>query len=326
MATTKVPNLSRKSDRLLGESNVQEQEPIIEFTTVVAPIKRFRSFEDYDASLELAWEQSRLTGTPLLIQESLKPYLKFARDIPPAELAMVNHEGKVIIVDTLYSLHGDSYSKRHIAGGQPQVFALEIYYPPYAMAQLLNAAMQTVQVSSAMGIWGAQNSSGTQSGCGSPNNFNFVTTPGQRPNQTYMCVADFTYPQIRLNPGDYDYTSNGPGAVVMWNTSYRTWSHRAWAESYTVYYKYINVDGESKLATVGIGDLPNTVAYSTWTKVQTKKRRGFGCHKKKKNTSEARGGLSTRANVKRCAGTGTQSWHTALMTGINGLPNNRYLE
>ena len=135
-----------------------------------------------------------------------------------------------------------------------------------------------------------------------------------------MCVDDFNYPGIRVNPGDLGYTLNAPGAVVMWNTSYTTWSQVAWAEAYTVFYKYRTINGEATLDEVVATDLPQGVAYSTYAKVQTKKRKWFGCSDARR-TSVAYGGLSTRVNIKRCAGTGTQSWHTAFMSGVPGLPS-----
>ncbi len=186
---------------LISESNAADKEVSVEFVDSLFPIKRFRSFEDYVTTVGIVSEEARLHGTPIIIQRSLERYLLFERSLPAAELALVNHEGKLIIADTLYFLQGDSYAKRHVDGGPSQVFPLLDVDPADAMAELLTAAMKAHQVTRVTEVWGpnkADGKSATSDGCGSPDDFEFVSIPSRSISNTYMCVHDFRYIGINL--------------------------------------------------------------------------------------------------------------------------------
>ncbi len=305
----------------LYETGSPEREPTIEFTSHPAPIKRFRSFEDYDITVDLLDAHSRLTGQPVKIHQSLEPYLRYRRIIPAVELSLVNHEGKIIIGDTLFSLLGDSYAIRPLHGNDSHTFPFNIFDPVKAVAEHLTAAMHTHGASRVTEIWAA--ASKTLSGCGGPDDFTFVSDPS-RSSYTDICVADFTYAYIRVNSEDCGFTPNAPGAVVMWNTSYVTWSGLAWAEAYSRFYKYRLINGQSVLDIVTQSDLPQGMIASAEATVSTKKRKGFGCSKTKRRTNTDYGGLSMRADIKRYAGTGTTSKHTLRIDGASGLPRADY--
>jgi len=204
----------------MGSQTSEDTE--IEFIEEKFSIKRFRSFEDYGITTALILEQSHLTETPIQIHESLRYYLKFKRLIPYVELALANHESKLIVGDTLYSLHGNSYSKQKIDSSGYQSFELVEHDPIEAMTAHLTLFMQTKGTSRVTEAWARHKSlnlSGIDESCGGPNDFDFVSDPSRNTQHTDMCVMDFNYPRIKINPNDIGFTPNAPGAVVMWNTS-----------------------------------------------------------------------------------------------------------
>ena len=310
---------------LISESNAADKEMSIEFVDSSFPIKRFRTFEDYVTTVDIVSEGARLRGTPIIIQRSLERYLLFERTLPAAELALVNHEGKLIIADTLYFLQGDSYSKRHVDGGPSQVFPLLDFDPADAMAEFLTAAMKAHQVTRVAEVWGpskADGKSATSDGCGSPDDFEFVSIPSRSISNTYMCVHDFRYIGIKVDPEDLGFTPNAPGAIVMWNTSYRTWTNTSRGEAYTVFYKYRTINNVATLDRVGSSDIPYGMSPSTEVTVTTNRRRKWKCSNKNHyRSSSSSGTLSAGIGIDRCRGQGTRSKHTAMLTGVSGLPN-----
>ncbi len=268
-------------------------------------------------------EESALRDAPIKIHPALRRYVKFSRMVPMIELAMVNQDGQLIVGDTLYSLRGASYSKRHLVSREEATFPLEEFDPSATMEVRLNAALAKRKASSVTELFGTQGTTGTHSGCGRSNRFDFLSNPARRHETTTMCVHDFRYPSIRVDPEDYDFTPNAPGAIVMWNTSYRTWTDRTWGEAYTRFYKYRRIGSMLKLATVSSSDLPREYPRSTEATVMTQQRRWrdvkFVCRGLRSALNH--GGLVVRASIARCAGTGTWSKHTALMANVQNLPN-----
>lgn len=135
-------------------------------------------------------EKARLTGKPISIHRSLEPYLKFKRSIPLAELASVNHEGKIIVGDTLYSLQSNSYTKRHIDGPVIQTVELLETDPVQAMANYLTEIMRAKRVSritEALGLRKSAGLAGIQDGCGGQDDFDFVSNPAHNEHTEYVC-------------------------------------------------------------------------------------------------------------------------------------------
>ena len=282
---------------------------------------RFRSFEDYDVTFDLLDAHSRLTGQPVTVHQLLKPYLKYLRIIPAVEHSLVNHEGKITIGDTLFNSLGDSYTIRPLHGIDSRTIPFNIFDPIKAVAEHLTAAIHTHGASRVTEIWNA--ASNTLSGCGGPDD-DTVVSDRSRNSFTDICVAHSTYACIRVNLGDCGFTPNTPGAVVMWNISYVTWSGLAWAEAYSRFYKYRLIDGQSVLDIVTQSDLPQGMIASAEATISTKKRKRFGCSKTKRRTNTDYGGLSMRADIKRYAGSGTTSKHTLRIDGASGLPRADY--
>ena len=104
--STKMLSLEILSDQ---DSTVSEQ-PQIEFVSGRSLIKRFSTYSDFHFISGVVADEARLMGSPILINESLKEYIRFEHTIPLSDLSLLNHNGRVVIADTLYSLHGNSYS------------------------------------------------------------------------------------------------------------------------------------------------------------------------------------------------------------------------
>ena len=165
----------------------------------------------------------------------------------------------------------------------------------------------------------SENFSEIQSGCGRPNTFEFMSNPTRNNSYTDMCVQDFSYPSVKVDPSDLNRTPNAPGAVVMWNTSYTTWTGARRSIAYTRFYKYRKINDKSTLSILANSDLPSNVAISTKVTVETRRKSWIGCSRKNVSNTEY-GGISTYASVRRCARRGTWSWHTASLTGVSSLP------
>lgn len=301
-------------------------EPLVEFTSERSLIKRFQTPDDFYITAELIAEEARLIGTPIIIHESLKEYLRFQHTIPLSELSLVNHQGKIIIGDTLYSLNGDYYTKRHIDSDVNHEVELTEIDPIGEIGSYLTSIIQVsgvTRVTDALNVLKSDSGSqGVQRSCGTPEDHEFA--PGSyigRSDNTDICVWDFTYPGIR-NSGDVGYTPNVPGAVAMWNTSYRSWVGGSRGEAYTVFYKYQTESGISSLHTVSYGDLPTgQVAISKATVTTFKRRSWWRCSSVRTRSNTSYGELYTRTSIDRCNGTGTQSEHTASLTNVTNLPS-----
>lgn len=292
-------------------------EPQIEFFDDQEPINRFWSYEDYYTSVDLISEKSRLTGEPILIHQSLRQYLQYGHLIPIEELALVNYEGRLIIGDTLYTLAGTSYLKQHVDDPVAEVTDLSVFDPSQEMKDYLSGLLQergVSRITDALSMHKSANSSGVQENCGSPNDFGFAggSNPARSVSHTDMCTEDFDYPSIIANPGDTEFTSNSPGAVVMWNTSYRTWTGAGRGEAYTVFFKYRDSNGTYFLDYVSSADLPDGQSVSTSVTVITSKGQRSG-----------HGRLGTNATTRRKKKRGTRSRHSATLGGVSGLPSNK---
>jgi len=299
----------------ISEEDAVGGEPQIEFYYDQQPIKRFRSYDDFYTSSDLIVENSRLTGAPILIHESLQRYLEYQYFIPLEELALVNYQGQLIIGDTLYTLVDTSYKKRHLDDQLADIIGLSAFSPSQEIRDILTELLLKKgidRVSDALILKKDVTLSGVQSGCGRPNNFAFVggSDPTRSVDHTDMCVADFNYPSIRVNPSDYELTSNAPGAVVMWNTSYKTWTGARRGIANTRLFKYRTINGSRALDYVGIYDLPQG-QYSQVRVIVTTSR----------GSSSSRGTVSTWASKRRTRGRGTRSTHTAVVSGVSGLPS-----
>ncbi len=167
------------------------------------------------------------------------------------------------------------------------------------------------------GLSKSANSAGIQSGCGSPADFGFAagTNPARSITNTYMCAADFNYPSIKVNSGDSDFTPNSPGTVLMWNTSYTTWTGSGRGIANTEFFKYRNSNGGYFLNPVSSTDLPSGQSTSVSVTVITSR-----------GSSSGHGTLSTWASMRRTRGRGTRSKHSAAVRGVSGLPINKHLE
>ena len=284
-------------------------EPQIEFFDDQELVKRFWSYEDYYISADLILEKSRLAGEPILIPQSLQRYLEYKQLIPPEELALVNHEGRLIIGDTLYTLAGTSYMKQHVDDPVAEVIDLTVFDPSRATKDYLSRLLEERGVSrltDALISYKSANSS-----CGKPNDFGFAggTNPARSVGSTDMCAWDFDYPSIKANPGDNEFTSNSPGAVVMWNTSYSTWTGARRGIANTQFFKYRDSNGGYFLDYVSSADLPAGQTSSVSVTVITSRGRSSG-----------HGILSTWASTRRKGGRGTRSTHSASLGGVSSLP------
>ena len=303
----------------MTDTNAVGGEPQIEFFDDREPIKRFWSEEDYYISADLIWEKSRLTGEPILIHQSLQRYLEYQQLIPIEELALVNYEGRLIIGDTLYTLSETSYLAQHIDGPVAEEIDLSAFDPSREMKDYLTKLLQdqgASRLTDALTSHKSANSSEVHS-CGGPDNFGFVggSNPARSVDHTDMCIDDFNYPSIRVNPGDSDRTSNAPGAVVMWNTSYKTWTGARRGIANTRFFKYRVVNGGRVLDYVSNADLPNGQAASVDVTVTTSR-----------GSSSSSGRLSTWASKRRTRGRSTRSEHSATFDGVSGLPDEEEID
>ncbi|MCY4000919.1 MAG: hypothetical protein OXF84_08970, partial [Bacteroidetes bacterium] len=218
-----------------------------------------------------------------------------------------------------------SYSKRHIDGAVVQEINLIEIDPVEDMAHFLTQIIQTNNLSKVTDIANSPDVSlkhyGIQRACDSPDNFEFSSRayPG-RSSHTDMCVWDFRYPGLRRT-GAVGYTSNVPGAIVMWNSSYRTWTQGSHAEAYTVFYKYQTAGGNTELYRLNYGDLPSGQVAISKVTVTTLKSRSWGrCSSEKTRSSTSYGETYARSSIGRCNRRGTMSTHTASLTNVLGLP------
>ena len=299
----------------MTDANAVGGEPQIEFFDDRLPIKRFWSEEDYYISADLIWEKSRLTGEPILIHQSLQRYLEYEQLIPLEELALVNYEGRLIIGDTLYTLAGTSYMKQHVDGPVVEEIDLSAFDPSQEMKDYLTKLLQNQGASRLTDVLvlGKSTNSSEVHSCGEPNNFGFVggSNPTRSVDHTDMCIENFNYPSIRVNPTDSEFTSNSPGAVVMWNTSYKTWTGARRGIANTQFFKYRVVNGGSVLDYVNSADLPNGQVASVRVTVTTSR-----------GSSRSSGRLLTWASKRRTRGRTTRSVHSATFGGVSGLPHN----
>jgi len=297
----------------ISEEDAVGGEPQIEFYDDQQPIKRFRSYDDFYTSTDLIAENSRLTGAPVMIHGALKQYLEYQFFVPSEELAFVNYKGQLIIGDTLYTLIGTSYQKQHVDDQVSEIIDLSLFNPSDEVRDILSQLLikqGLTRVSDALTLNHHSKSAGVQSGCGRPDDFGFVggSDPTRSVRHTDMCVADFNYPSIRVDPSDYEFTSNAPGAVVMWNTSYTTWTGARRGIANTQFFKYRVVNGGRALAYLNSFDIPHGL--TTQVKVTVYTKHYF---------SSKVGALSVWESVPR--NRGTSSKHSASYQGVTGLPN-----
>ncbi|MCY3630168.1 MAG: hypothetical protein OXI05_01980 [Bacteroidota bacterium] len=298
----------------MTDTDAIKGEPQIEFFDDREPIKRFWSYEDYYTSVDLISEKSRLTGDPILIHQSLRQYLEYKHVIPIEELALVNYEGRLIIGDTLYTLAGTSYTKQHVDDSDAEVVDLSVFDPSEEIRDYLSKLLQDQGASRVTDVLISRksvNSSGVQSGCGRPDDFGFAggVHPARSVEHTDMCASDFNYSSIKANPGDDEFTSNSPGAVLMWNTSYQTWSGSGRGIANTQFFKYRDSNGGYFLDYVSSTDLPDTQTASVSVTVITSR-----------GSKSGHGILSTWATKRRTRGRSTRSTHSASLGGVSGLP------
>jgi len=298
----------------ISEEDAIGGEPQIEIYYDQQPIKRFRSYHDFYTSTDLIAENSRLTGAPILIHGALKQYLEYQYFVPSEELAFVNYAGQLIIGDTLYTLVGTSYQKQHIDDQVSENIDLYLFNPSDEIIDILSQLLikeGVTRVSDVLTLNHNSKSAGFQSGCGRPDDFGFVggSDPTRSVRHTNMCVADFNYPSIRVDPSDYEFTSNAPGAVVMWNTSYTTWTGARRGIANTRFFKYRVVNGGRALAYLNSFDIPYGVTSQVKVTVYTRY-----------HSSTDVGTLSVWASVSRKKG--TTSRHSATYQGVTGLPDN----
>lgn len=297
-------------------------EPQIEFFDDQEPIKRFWSYEDYYTAADLIWEEFRLTGEPILIHRSLQRYLEYKQLIPPEELALVNYERRLIIGDTLYTLAGSSYTKQHLGDPIAEEIELSDFNPSQEIKDYLTRLLEDQGVSRLTDVLishKSADSSGTKPVCDKPNEFGFFAgfDTAHPIRHIDMCVWDFDYPNIKANPGDTEFTSNSPGAIVMWNTSYKTWTRARRGIAHTRFFKYreVNQGSSSGLDFVIDNDLPNgqiaTVEVTVKTSIRSRTRSGR---------------LSTWASTRRRHNRGTASEHTATLSGVSGLPDDHHVK
>ncbi len=307
-------DLMARLNQISGE-NAFDGEPQIEFYHDQQPIKRFRSYDDFYISADLVAENSRLTGAPILIHASLQKYIEYKYLLPSEELAFVNYLGRLIIGDTLYTLADTYYKKQHLDDQVADIIGLPEFNPSQDLRDFLSEILEkhgVDRVSDAFDFKKNATYSGVQSGCGDPDDFGFVggSDPTRSVSYTDMCVADFNYPSIRLNPSDYELTPNAPGAVVMWNTSYKTWTGARRGIANTRLFKYRVVNGSRSLDYARLYDLPRGQYTRVSVIVSTSKGR-----------SSSYGTVSTWASHSRKRGRGTRSEHTAIVTGVANLPS-----
>ena len=304
----------------MADTDAVVVDPQVKFFADQEPIKRFKSREDYEISADLVWEQSRLTGDPILIHQSLQRYLEYKHLVPVEELALVNYEGRLIIEDTLYTLAGTSYMKQHVDETTAEVIDLSVFDPSQEMKEYLNRLLLDHGVSRLTDVMishKSAKSSEEEENCGSPNDFGFAggVHPARSIDNTDMCAVDFNYPRIKANPGDNEFTFNSPGAVLMWNTYYTTWTGARRGIANTEFFKYRNSNGTYFLNKVQSTDLPNVRA--AFVSVTVKTSRG---------TRSSSGTLVTWASMRRTAGRKAGSFHTASFIGVSGLPVNKEIE
>ncbi len=192
----------------------------------------------------------------------------------------------------------------------------EVVDPSREMKDYLSRLLQdqgVLRVTDALISHKSENSSGVQSSCNRPDHFAFVggSDPTRSVDHTDMCVYDFNYPSIRVNPSDYEFTSSALGAVVMWNTSYKTWTGARRGIANTQFFKYRVVNGGRALDYVRTADLPDGQTASVNVTVTTSR-----------GSSSGSGRLSTWATKRRTRGRSTRSTHTATLGGVTGLPEN----
>ena len=306
--------LKAKLDQM-ADTDAVGGEPQIEFYDDREPIRRFWSEEDYLISADLIWENSHLTGAPIRIHQSLERYLEYQHLIPIEELSLVNYEGRLIIGDTLYTLSETSYLVQHMDGPVDEEIDLSTFDPSREMKDYLTKLLQdhgASRLTDVMVLNKSANSSGVQSGCGRPNNFGFAggSDPTRSVRYTDMCVADFNYPSIRVDPTDYEFTSNAPGAVVMWNTSYSIGRRRRGIAN-TQFFKYRTSNDTRYLDYVRIHDIRPEQTASVSVRVITSR-----------GSESSSGRLSTWSSYRRTARRGTRSTHSATLGGVSGLPRN----
>ena len=228
----------------------------------------------------------------------------------------MNYEGRLAIGDTLYTLAGTSYMKQHVDDPVAEVIDLSAFDPSREMKDYLTKLLQdqgASRLTDVLVLGKSTNSSGIEVNCARPSDFGFAggTNPARSNEHTDMCTWDFDYPSIKANPGDNEFTSNSPGAVVMWNTSYKTWTGARRGIAHTRFFKYRDANGGYFLDYVSNTDLPSGQAASVSVRVTTSR-----------GSSSSSGILSTWASKRRTRGRGTRSTHTAVLRGVSGLPIN----
>ena len=309
--------LKAKLDQMV-DTDAVGGEPQIEFYDDREPIRRFWSSEDYLISADLIWENSHLTGAPIRIHQSLERYLEYQYLIPIEELALVNYEGRLIIGDTLYTLSETSYLVQHIDGPVDEEIDLSTFDPSREMKDYLTELLQDHGASRLSDVLVLRKSEDpcekNDYPCNKPDYFAFVggSDPTRSVDHTRLCVADFNYPKLRINPHDSDLTPNAPGAVLMWNTSYTTrWGGvtRRRGIANTQFFKYRKINTSDALDYVRSTDLPNGQSTSVSVTVTTSR-----------GSKSSSGRLSTWSSMRRTGGRGTRSKHSATFSGVSGLP------
>lgn len=308
--------LKAKLDQM-ADTDAVGGEPQIEFYDDREPIKRFWSEEDYLISADLIWENSRLTGAPIRIHQSLERYLEYQHLIPIEELALVNYEARLIIGDTLYTLSETSYLVQHIDGPVDEEIDLSTFDPSREMKDYLTKLLQdhgASRLTDVMVLRKSKDPCEKDFPCGKPSRFGFLagSDPTRSVDHTRICVADFNYPMLRVNSHDSVFTPNAPGAVLMWNTSYTTrWGgvKRRRGIANTQFFKYRKMNNTSGLDYVRSRDIPNEKSASVSVTVTTSR-----------GSKSSSGRLSTWSSMRRTGGRGTRSKHSATFSGVSGLP------
>lgn len=193
---------------------------------------------------------------------------------------------------------------------------LSVFDPSQEMKEYLNRFLQDQggsRLTDAMNSHKSAKSSTVEPSCSKPNYFGFVggSDPTRSVRYTDMCVADFNYPKIKVNSTDLKFTSNVSGAVVMWNTSYTTWTGARRGIARTQFFKYRVTNSGPALDYVRNSDVPNKQRVTVQTSI---------------GRSSSSGRLVTWASKRRYRKRGTGSKHSATWDGVSGLPENHWID
>ena len=121
-------NASKAESCVATEEVEEEDEVEVKFAEKRGPILRFKTREDYEKMVIALETNAELGDLVIEVPASLSEYVDSELYLAASELSYFNHEGKIIIGDTLYALAGTDLEAKSLSTNADVSYPLDTDY------------------------------------------------------------------------------------------------------------------------------------------------------------------------------------------------------